>query len=206
MICLTGGLASGKSTAARFLKEQGAHVIDADVLGHRTYEPGSPAHAQVVAAFGRDVLAVDGTIDRKALGGKVFGKPQELKKLTDIVWPAIRALAEDEIAKVRAAGTAPAIVLEAAVLFEAGWQDLGDEVWVNIVDREVAIARAMQRDHLSRSTVESRLDAQLSNAERIARADVVIDNNGTPEAMQAQLRSHWQRFVNSPREGDTRST
>ena len=197
VICLTGGLASGKSTAARFLKEQGAHVIDADVLGHRTYEPGSPAHAQVVAAFGRDVLAADGTIDRKALGGKVFGKPQELKKLTDIVWPAIRALAEDEIAKVRAAGTARAIVLEAAVLFEAGWQDLGDEVWVNIVDREVAIARAMQRDDLSRSTVESRLDAQLSNAERIARADVVIDNNGTPEAMQAQLRSHWQRFVSS---------
>jgi hypothetical protein len=112
VICLTGGLASGKSTAARFLKEQGAHVIDADVLGHRTYEPGSPAHAQVAAAFGPDVLAADGTIDRKALGGKVFGKPQELKRLTDIVWPAIRALAEDEIAKVRAAGTPRVIVLE----------------------------------------------------------------------------------------------
>ena len=180
-------------------------MIDADVLGHRTYEPGSPAHAQVAAAFGPDVLAVDGTIDRKALGGKVFGKPQELKKLTDIVWPAIRALAEDEIAKVRAAGAARVIVLEAAVLFEAGWQDLGDEVWVNIVDRSVAIARAIQRDGLSRSTVENRLDAQLSNAERIARADVVIDNNGTPEAMQAQLRSHWQRFVSSSGEGDAKS-
>jgi len=194
VICLTGGLASGKSTAARFLQEQGAHVIDADVLGHRTYEPGSPAHAQVVAAFGRDILAADGRIDRKALGAKVFGKPAELKKLTDIVWPAIRALAEEEIARVRAAGTARVIVLEAAVLFEAGWQDIGDEVWVNIVEREVAIARAMQRDNIPRSTVESRLDAQLSNAERIARADVVIDNSGTPEAMLAQLRSHWQRI------------
>ena len=202
VICLTGGLASGKSTAARFLKALGAHVIDADVLGHRTYEPGTPAHAQVVAAFGPDVLAADGTIDRKALGGKVFGKPQELKKLTDIVWPAIRALAAEEIAKVRAAGTAPAIVLEAAVLLEAGWEDLGDEVWVNIVDREVAIARAMQRDGLSRPTVEKRLDAQLSNADRIKRADVVIDNNGTAEAMEAQLRSHWQRFVSSAGEGD----
>ena len=169
-------------------------MIDADVLGHRTYEPGSPAHAQVAAAFGPDVLAVDGTIDRKALGGKVFGKPQELKKLTDIVWPAIRALAEDEIAKVRAAGAARVIVLEAAVLFEAGWQDLGDEVWVNIVDREVAIARAIQRDHLSQATIESRLDAQLSNAERIARADVVIDNNGTLAQMLAQLREHWDRI------------
>ena len=200
VICLTGGLASGKSTAARFLKELGAHVIDADVLGHRSYEIGSPAHAQVVAAFGQDVVAADGRIDRKVLGGKVFGKPAELKKLTDIVWPAIRALAEDEIAHVRTAGTARVIVLEAAVLFEAGWQDIGDEVWVHIVDRPVAIARAMARDNIPLATVESRLDAQLSNAERIARADVVIDNNnnnnnnnGTPDAMLEQLRCHWQR-------------
>lgn len=194
VICLTGGIASGKSTAARFLQAQGAHVIDADVLGHRTYEPGSPAQAQVVAAFGSDVLAPDGTIDRKALGAKVFGKPEALKQLTAIVWPAIRALAEEEIARVRAAGTARVIVLEAAVLFEAGWQDVGDEVWVNIVDRDVAIARATQRDKVPQATIEKRLDAQLSNAERIARADVVIDNNGTPEAMLAQLRQQWERI------------
>ena len=194
IICLTGGLASGKSTAARFLKEQGAYVIDADRLGHRAYEPGSPAHAQVVAAFGPDVLAPDGKIDRKALGARVFGKPAELKKLTDIVWPAIRALAAEEIARVRAAGTARVIVLEAAVLFEAGWQDLGDEVWVNIVDPEIAVARAMQRDNVPRATVEKRLDSQLSNAERVSRADVVITNNGKVEEMLAQLRAHWQRI------------
>jgi phosphopantetheine adenylyltransferase/dephospho-CoA kinase len=194
VVCLTGGLASGKSTAARFLKEQGAYVIDADVLGHRTYEPGTQAHAQVVATFGPDVLAADGRVDRRALGSKVFGRPGELKKLTDIVWPAIRALAEGDIARVRAAGAARVIVLEAAVLLEAGWQDLGDEVWVVVVDREVAIARAMSRDNAQRAAVESRLDAQLSNDERIARAHVVIDNNATPEAMLAQLRTHWQRI------------
>lgn len=195
VVCLTGGMASGKSTAARFLKEQGAHIIDADVLGHRTYEPGSSAHAAVVAAFGPEVLTPDGRIDRKALGAKVFGKPAELKKLTGIVWPAIRRLAEAEIAAVRATGTPPVIVLEAAVLFEAGWQDMGDEVWVVIVDRPAAIARAMQRDNMPRATAESRLDAQLSNAERSARADVVIDNNGAPEAMLEALRSHWQRIA-----------
>ena len=193
VICLTGGMASGKSTAARFLKEQGAHVIDADVLGHRTYEPGTPAHAQVVAAFGRDVQAAGGKIDRKALGARVFGKPAELKKLTDIVWPAISALAIKEISRIKEAGTAHVIVLEAAVLFEAGWQDNGDEVWVVIVERETAIARAMQRDNVPRATAEGRLDAQLSNAERVARADVVIDNNGAPEAMLAQLRAQWRR-------------
>ncbi len=195
VICLTGGLASGKSTAARFLKEQGAHVIDADQLGHRSYAPGAPAHAQVVAAFGPEVLAADGGIDRKALGAKVFGRPDQLKRLTDIVWPAIRALAREEIDRVRAAGTAPAIVLEAAVLFEAGWQDLGDEVWVNIVDPEVAIARAMQRDGIDRGAIERRLDAQLPNAERVARADVVLDNNGSQEELLAQLRRQWTRIA-----------
>lgn len=198
VICLTGGLASGKSTAARHLKDLGAHVIDADVLGHRTYEPGSSAYAQVVAAFGEDVRTTDGRIDRKVLGAKVFGRPVELKRLTDIVWPAIRALAAREIAEVRAAHAAPLIVLEAAVLLEAGWQDLGDEVWVNIVDREVAIQRAMSRDGVDRASIERRLDAQLSNAERLAQADVVIDNNGTEGQMLARLRRHWERVRVQP--------
>ena len=198
VICLTGGIASGKSTAARFLKEHGAHVIDADLLGHQSYEPGSPAHAKVVEAFGSEVVAADGRIDRKILGAKVFGKPSELKKLTDIVWPAIRTLAADEIARVRAQRSAPLIVLEAAILFEAGWQDLGDETWVCIVDREVAIERAMARDAAERAGIERRLDAQLSNADRIARADVVIDNDGTPEQMLARLRRHWERVRSTP--------
>ncbi len=195
VICLTGGFASGKSTAARFLKEQGAHVIDADLLGHSSYEPGTSAHARIVQTFGDGLLAADGRIDRKALAARVFGRPAEMKKLTDIVWPAIRALAAQEIARVRAAATAPAIVLEAAVLFEAGWQDLGDEVWVNVVEREVAIARAIRRDGIARAAAESRIDAQMSNAQRIACADVVIDNSGTEEEMLAQLRRHWARVL-----------
>jgi dephospho-CoA kinase/carbonic anhydrase/acetyltransferase-like protein (isoleucine patch superfamily) len=216
VICLTGGLASGKSTAARHLRELGAHVIDADLLGHRVYEPGSPAHARIAEVFGREIVAADGRIDRKALGTRVFGQPAELKKLTDIVWPAIRRLAAQEIAQLRAAGRgrpadaadaagsggaateAPVIVLEAAVLFEAGWQDLGDEVWVNVVDREVAIERAMARDGAMRQAVEGRLDAQLSNAERMALADVVIDNNGREQDLLAQVRRHWQRVKAQP--------
>ena len=194
VICLTGGLASGKSTAACFLKEQGAHVIDADVLGHRAYDPGTRSHALVVAAFGADVLAADGRIDRKVLGGKVFGKPEQLKRLTDIVWPEIRRLAESEIAAISAAGSERIIVLEAAVLFEAGWDDVGDEVWVNSVDRAVAIARAMTRDNIPQAAIESRLDAQWSNEQRKARADVVIDNNGTTQEMLEQLQAQWLRL------------
>lgn len=195
VICLTGGIASGKSTAARFLGELGAHVVDADRLGHLTYEPGSPAYAKVVAAFGPEIVGSDGRIDRKALGAKVFGRPEQLQRLTDIVWPAIRDLAQAEIERVKAEGRVRIVVLEAAVLFEAGWDDLGDEIWVNVIDREHAIARATARDNVARDAIERRLDAQLSNAERIARADVVIDNNGTIDDMLAQLRGHWARIT-----------
>lgn len=198
VICLTGGLASGKSTAAAHLRELGAYVIDADLLGHRAYEPGSAAHARIAEVFGTEVVAADRRIDRKALGAKVFGQAAELKKLTDIVWPAIRRLAAQEIAEVRASARAQVIVLEAAVLIEAGWQDLGNEVWVNLVDREVAIERAMARDGANRSAVEGRLDAQLSNAERVALADVVIDNNGTLQTMLSQVRRHWERVRAQP--------
>ncbi len=198
VICLTGGIASGKSTAARFLQEQGAHVIDADQLGHRSYEPGGPAYAKVVEAFGSEILGADGRVDRKALGAKVFGRPAELAKLTGIVWPAIRALAAEEVSRVRAQRSAPLIVLEAAVLLEAGWQNIGDEVWVCVVEPEVAIARAMQRDGADRAGIERRLEAQASNAERMVRADVVIDNNGTPEQLLARLRRHWERVRATP--------
>jgi len=192
VICLTGGMASGKSTAARYLNEQGAEVIDADKLGHRAYEPDTQAYREVIATFGDDLVADDKSIDRKALGGKVFGKPEELKKLTDIVWPEIRRLAEAEI---KASDPDNIVVLEAAVLFEAGWEDIGDEVWVVVVDRELAITRAIARDGFDRESVESRLDSQISNEERTSRADVVISNNDSEEELLEQLDQQWHRLM-----------
>ncbi|MBM4206362.1 MAG: dephospho-CoA kinase, partial [Gammaproteobacteria bacterium] len=134
VIGLTGGIASGKSTVARLLAESGAHVLDADKLGHRVYEPHRLAFRQVVDVFGPDVIGTDGTIDRKVLGGKVFGKPDELKKLTDIVWPEINRMAKEAITDAIATNPSQVVVLEAAVLLEAGWQRDMDEVWVVIVD------------------------------------------------------------------------
>ena len=193
IICLTGGLASGKSTASEYLCTLGADVIDADRLGHRVYDPGTQAYRKVIDTFGEEVVSDDNQIDRKILGGKVFGKPEELKKLTDIVWPEIRRLASLEISGFDAINPDTTIVLEAAVLFEAGWEDLGDEIWVVVVEREVAIKRAIARDGFDRAAVESRLDSQLSNDERVSRADIVIDNSSTLESMLAQLDTQWQR-------------
>ena len=122
VIGLTGGIASGKSTAARYLESLGAYVIDADRLGHRAYDPGTAAFEQVAETFGRDVVGGDGNIDRKALGARVFGNPDALKQLTDIVWPEIRRMAEAEIKDIGEGDAGAIVVLEAAVLLEANWE------------------------------------------------------------------------------------
>ncbi|MDP7577518.1 MAG: dephospho-CoA kinase [Pseudomonadales bacterium] len=195
IVCLTGGLASGKSTASMFLEDHGAVIIDADKLGHRAYDQGSQAYRSVIDTFGEEVVGEDGEIDRKVLGGKVFGNPEELKKLTDIVWPEIRRLTELEISGYEAMDPDGVVVLEAAVLFEAGWEDLGDEIWVVVVEREVAISRAMSRDGLDREAVENRLNSQLSNEERTSRATLVLDNSESEQTMQAQIDKEWARLA-----------
>lgn len=194
IIGLTGGIASGKSTAAALLGDWGAHVIDADKLGHRAYLQGTAAFAQVVETFGSGVVGDDGEINRAALGAEVFGDTNRLDELTAIVWPAIRTMAQDEIASVQAQDPERVIVLEAAVLIEAGWQDLVDQVWVVTVDPEVAITRASARDGIDAAAVQARIDAQLSNAERCQGADQVIDNSATLTELTASLEALWQQL------------
>ena len=191
IIGLTGGIASGKSTVAQQLGQLGAYVIDADKLGHNAYVSGSEAFDLVVSVFGSDTVGSDGEIDRKVLGSKVFGNAESLKKLTDIVWPAIKQMATQEILSVKEQRPEQVIVLEAAVLFEAGWEDIVDEVWSTIVDREVAIERASNRDGTDRSQVEARIDAQISNEERKEKADRLIDNSGSEADLQAQVKQIW---------------
>lgn len=193
VIGLTGGIASGKSTVTGFFRDRGVPVIDADILGHRTYDPGTDTFDAVVKAFGPELVAPDGTIDRKVLGGKVFGKPDELKRLTDIVWPGIRKLASEQLSQFEAAGNS-VVVLEAAVLFEAGWETLVNEVWVVVVEPEHAIARLATRNGLDEAAARARIDSQLSNSERTARADVVIENNGSLEELQAHIQEAWNEL------------
>lgn len=186
-------MASGKSTAAKHLKSLGAFVIDADRLGHEVYAPGEPAHARVLAAFGEDLVDADGFINRKLLGSRVFGDPQQLRRLTDIVWPEIRRLAENRI---RAAKVDHRVlVLEAAVLLEAGWDQDCDEVWAVILAPELAVQRAVARDGLAEEAVRQRLDAQMSNAERQQRASCTINNGGDRHALARQLEIEWQRVM-----------
>ena len=198
-IGLTGSIASGKSTAARYLERRGAHLVDADRLGHRAYEPGTPAYRAILDAFGREMAGPDGRIDRRALARRVFGRPGALERLTGIVWPEIRRLAEERIAALRASDPDGIVVLEAAVLLEAGWEDLVDEVWVLLTDRGNALRRAILRDGSDEAEVRRRIAAQLSNDERARRAHLVIDNNGEAALLEQRLEAEWRRVVAEPR-------
>ena len=163
---LTGGIASGKSAAAERLKELGAIVLDADRYGHRAYDKDSEGFHAVVNEFGHDIVGEDGEIDRRVLGGKVFGAPDQLKRLTDIVWPVIRQFATAEINELREREPQSVIVLEAAVLIEAEWQDLADEVWVIHVETAAAKKRLMDRNNLNDEQAQARIDSQISNKDR----------------------------------------
>ena len=194
IIGLTGGIASGKSTVATTLQNWGAYVIDADKLGHRAYVKGTDAFHKVVAQFGEDIVGSDGEVDRRALGAKVFGEGGSLKQLTDIVWPAIYDMAAAEIKQSLYSNPNTVVVLEAAVLIEAGWQSLVDEIWVTTVDPSTAIERASARDGVDADAVQARIDAQLGNAERTAEAAVVIDNSADEPQLLAQLENHWKNL------------
>ncbi|MEZ4552893.1 MAG: dephospho-CoA kinase [Dehalococcoidia bacterium] len=195
VIGLTGGIASGKSTAASLLKGYGAIVIDADRVGHRVYEPGTSGFQAVVNEFGHDLVAADGTINRQLLGGKVFGDPAQMQRLTDIVWPEIRKLAAEEIADLQKRDPSSTIVLEAAVMIEANWMDLADEVWVVTVTPEVARERLMARNGLTEAQAQTRIDSQLTNKERLAYADVKVDNSGTLEQFEQRIEREWKKLL-----------
>ena len=189
-IGLTGGIASGKSTVSKILAERGAVLIDADLLGHQTYEPGTETFAQVVVEFGNEIVAEDGTINRQVLGGLVFGHPDGMGRLTGIVWPGIRALAAAELARLDQAGTA-VVVLEAAVMIEAGWQDMVDEVWVVTAPPEAARERLMERNGLSAEDADNRINSQISNSERIEHADLVISTDCSLEEVAGRVHEAW---------------
>ena len=193
IIGLTGGIAGGKSLVAQQLAERGAVVIDADKLGHEAYRKGSETFRAVVDAFGEDVVGGDGEIDRKALGAKVFAEPEARRRLEAIVWPAMRGMMEEHLAELRAKNTSVA-VLEAALLIEADWLPLVDEVWLVTASPETVRQRLAERNGMTAEQADSRVRAQLSSEERRAYADVVIENDGSLEDLQRAVDESWSKL------------
>lgn len=194
VIGLTGGIGTGKSEAARHLRGLGAAVIEADAVGHEAYRPNTECWREVVGAFGEDILQPNGEIDRRKLGGIVFSDPEQLAKLNGIVHPGIARMVEDELVRLRSQGT-PVAVVEAALLFEAGWDSLVDEVWVTDSPVEAVVERLRVRNGLSTQEVMERMDSQMGRSDRLARADAVIDNTSGVADLKRTVNGLWNSRV-----------
>lgn len=196
-IGLTGGIGSGKSTVAAILAQLGAFVVDADRVGHDVYLPGTTGWDQVVAAFGREVVAADGTIDRKVLGAIVFADPVQLGRLNAIVHPLIRDAVRDRLAAALVDRPDRPVVVEAALLVEARWYELVEEVWVVVASRERVVRRVTASRAIDAPALQARIDAQVNDEERRRVADVVIDNDGTLEDLRQRVEALWRERVST---------
>ena len=193
VIGLTGGIGSGKSTVALMLEQKGAALLSADAVGHEVYLPGQPAWQEVIDAFGRQIVADDETIDRKKLGAIVFSDPEQLRRLNAITHVRMKEIMRNKLEDERSRGTRTA-VLEAALLFDAGWDDLADEIWVTVLPPQVAAERTAERSGISVEEALSRIAAQMSNEERAARSQILIDTDCPLEQTRKQVDEEWERL------------
>ncbi len=179
VIGLTGGIASGKTTAARTLSSLGAEVIDADAIARALTAPGGGAADAVLKRFG--------TLNRKEIGRIVFSDECARLDLNEIVHPRVT----EEIKARVARSAAPVCVLDVPLLFEAGMEHLADEVWVVYVPRKEQVRRVMARDGLTEGEAARRIDSQMPTEEKIRRADAAIDTSGPVEKTQETLKALW---------------
>ena len=194
VIGLTGGIGTGKSEAARHMVSLGAALIDADLVGHEAYQPHAEAWRLVVEAFGDGILQDNGEIDRRSLGAIVFSDPEQLARLNGIMHPLMARMVQEKIDALQSKGTG-VVVVEAALLFEAGWDSLVQEVWVTDASEEVVIHRLAQRNGMSEEEARKRLASQMSRSDRLERADCVIDNSGVVSEMHMAIDELWATRV-----------
>ena len=192
VIGLTGGIGTGKSTVAQFLAEMGAVVLDLDKVGHEALKPNNKAWKQVVNEFGKDILTASGEIDRTRLGNKVFKNPEALQRLNRIIHPVIDNMVNDRLEEYRRQGV-DEVVLEAAVILEAGRISQVHELWVTVAPEATVIRRIMERSGLSEQEAMVRVQSQISSEERIKHADVVIDTDCSLDELKNKVLQVWMR-------------
>lgn len=194
LVGLTGGIATGKSTVAGMFKRCGATVIDADTLAREVVQPGKPAWREIVKAFGKTVLNPDRTLNRQALGAKVFGHPAKLRQLEHIIHP--RVAREQWRLTRQAARTDPnaVVIYDVPLLFEAGIDTRVDTIIVVTADRETQIARLKKRNGLSRSEALRRIKSQMPLTEKRRRADYTLSGTLPLPQLKKQVRSLYQSF------------
>jgi dephospho-CoA kinase len=189
---LTGGLATGKTFVAGVFEELGCHVVHADVLGHEVMLPGAEAYDEVVATFGAEILTADGSIDRRKLAGQVFNDPEKLSRLNSIVHPAVFRREEEFVERVRQSDPAGIVIIEAAILIEAGRHRWFDRLILVVCTLEQQVERAMKRDGMTREEVLARLSRQMPLEEKRRFAHYVIDTSGAKADTREQSRKVYE--------------
>ena len=190
VIGLTGGIATGKSEASRILQELGAEIINADLIGHEAYRQGSVGWESVVQAFGKGILDQRNEIDRSKLGAIVFSDESELQKLNEIMHPIMEKIVEQNILDCQDSGS-EVVVVEAALMFEAGWNKLVDTVWTTDAPEETVISRLELRNGFSRTESQKRISSQMDREDRLSRSDVILSNTGDLNAFKNVILSAW---------------
>ena len=194
VIGLTGSIGTGKSEVARLLRELGAAVIDADSVGHEAYRPDTESWRELVKAFGEGILQPNGEIDRRKLGGIVFSSREQLARLNGIMHPRMARMVAENLDRLRCKGASVAVV-EAALLFEAGWDSLVDEVWVTDSPVEAVIERLQVRNGLSAPEVLERINSQMDRSARLEQAQAVIDNSAGVAELKRTVANLWDTRV-----------
>nr|ABF18183.1 possible dephospho-CoA kinase [Aedes aegypti] len=195
IIGLVGGVAAGKSKMAERFAKLGAGVIDCDKIAHELYEPGEDCYQTVINNFGVGILNEDKTIHRKALGAIVFSDPDKLDLLNTILWDAILERTKLRIKEIYEKQNKQIIIMEAAVLLRAGWQNACHEIWSCIIPREEAIQRLMDRNGLTEEEADKRIKAQVSNTELVQNSDIVFCTAWSYEYSQKQAEKVWTDLV-----------
>ena len=195
VIGLTGAIATGKSAVSRRLQRLGASGINCDMLGHQAYLPGKPVYEKLIKEFGEGILNEDETINRRMLGSIVFNDRNKLNLLNGMVWPEIARMVEEKLAKMAEDGVNVCVV-EAAVLLEAGWDQLVNEVWVTTVPIDESVKRIMDRNGFSEDQARVRIESQMNIKDRIRQSHVVISTLWEPEFTQKIVEKAWDKLMN----------
>jgi len=192
VVGLTGGIASGKSVVSKMLKELGAWVIDADDVSREVMLPHTKCWEQVVASFGKEILKEDLTIDRKMLSDRVFNNCEQLSKLNSISHPEIAKRVEEHLEAIKGKDPQAIVIVDAALLVEAGMYKSYDKLIVVSASNETQLKRIMVRDGLSQEEAQKRINSQLSLKEKVRLADFVIENEGSLENIEDEVKKVFQ--------------